>query len=156
MGRGIVALFYFAGGDLVAVFEHAAEVLFDEPAEDGREAEGEGVFDLVTEDAAVAIGDETVAVAPVGEGAFFLDVGEEAVGFVLGVDGDPGLVKRPEEEAKLDAGAGLEAAFTGDDFHLLPRGEEERKDVFTFVECEDLFRGSGEAGLMAELAAGVH
>ena len=122
MGRGMTALFYFAGGDLVAVFEHAAEVLVDQPAEEGREAEGEGVFDFVAEDTAVAVGDETVAVAPEGEGAAFLDVGEEAVGLVFGVDGDPGFVEGPEQEAKLNAGADLQATFTGDDLDLLPRG----------------------------------
>lgn len=150
MGRGMTALFYFAGGDLVAVLEHTAEVLIDQPAEEGREPQGESVFDFVTEDTAVAVGDETVAVAPVGEGAFFLDVGEETVGFVFGVDGDPRFVEGTEEEAEFDAGAGLEAAFAGDDFDFLPRGEEEGEDVIPLMESEHLFGGGGEAGLMAE------
>ena len=85
--------------------EHAAEILFDEPAEDGIQAEWERVFDVVAEEAAVAVGEEFVAVSPIGEGAFFLDVGEEFVVLVFGVDGDPGFVEGPEEKAKLDAGA---------------------------------------------------
>jgi hypothetical protein len=140
----------------MAVFKHAAEIFFDEPAEDGVEAEGEPVFNVVAEKAAVAIGEKFVAVAPVGEGALFLDVGEEAVVLVFGVDGDPGFVKRAEQEAKLDAGADGETAGAGDDPHLLPRGEEELKDVVAFVEGEDLSGGEGEARLMEVGAVGVH
>lgn len=92
----------------MAELEHAAEILFDEGAEEGCEAKGEGVFDFVAEEGGVgAVGDEAVGVAPGGEGALFLDVGEEAIVFVFGVDGDPGFVEGPEEEAEFDAGAGL-------------------------------------------------
>ena len=125
--------------------------LFDEGAEEWGEAEGEGVFDFVAEEGGVGtVGDEAVGVAPGGEGAFFLDVGKETVVFVFGVDGDPGFIEGPEEEAEFDAGAGLQAAGAGDDFHLLPRGEEEGEDVVAFVEGEELFDGRGEAGLMDE------
>lgn len=137
----------------MAEFEHAAEILFDEPAEEGGEAEGEGVFDFIAEEGGVgAVGDKPVGVAPGGEGAFFLDVGEEAVVFVFGVDGNPGFVEGPEEETEFDAGAGLQAAGAGDDFHLLPRGEEEGEDVVAFVEGEEFFDGHGESGLMDEFS----
>lgn len=146
-----------ARGGFVAELEHAAEVFFDEPAEDGRESEGEGVFDLIAEDGGVgAVGLKDVLVAPVGEGALFLDVGEEFVGFVFGVDGNPGFPEGAEEEAKLDASADAEAADAGDDLHLLPGGEEEGEDVRALVEGEEVFDRCGEAGLMDELAAGVH
>jgi hypothetical protein len=137
---------------LVAELEHAAEILFDEGAEEGCEAKGEGVFDFVAEEGGVgAVGDEAVGVAPGGERALFLDVGEEAIVLVFGVDGDPGFIKGPEEEAEFDAGARLQAAGAGDDFHLLPRGEEEGKDVVAFVEGEEFFDRDGEAGLIDEV-----
>ena len=135
----------------MAELEHAAEILFDEGAEEGCEAEGEGVFDFVAEEGGVgAVGPKDVLVAPSGEGASFLDVGEEAVVLVFGVNGNPGFVEGPEEKAKFDAGADLQAAGAGDDFHLLPRGEEEGEDVVAFVEGEELLDGRGESGLMDE------
>ena len=133
----------------MAEFEHAAEILFDKPAEEGGEAEREGVSDFVAEDGGVrTVGLEDVLVAPRGEGAFFLDVGEEAVVFVFGVDGDPRFVKRSEEEAEFDAGTDLEATGAGDDLDLLPRREEEGEDVVALVEGEESFDGDREAGLM--------
>lgn len=135
----------------MAEFEHAAQILFDEPAEEGSEAQREGVFDFVAEDGGVgSVGAEDVLVAPRCKGAFFLDVGEEAVVLVFGVDCEPGFVKRPEEEAEFDAGAGLEPTGAGDDFHLLPGGKEKGEDVVTFVEGEEFFDGDREAGLMDE------
>lgn len=131
--------------------EHAVEILFDEGGEESGEAEGEAVVDLVSEEAAVAVGDEDVAVTPEGEGAFLLDVGEEAVVLVFGVDGDPGFVEGSKVDAELDAGADTEAAVAGDDLDLLPRREEEGEDVGALVEGEDVGRGRGEAGLVDEL-----
>jgi hypothetical protein len=140
----------------MAEFEHAAETAVDQWAKDGVQTEGEGVFDVIGEEAAIAVGQELVTVPPVGEGAGLLQIGEEAVGFVFGVEGDPGEEERAEEEAKLEAGADGNAAGLGDDSDLLPRGEEELEGVGALVEGEDLGGGVGEAGLMEVGAVGVH
>jgi hypothetical protein len=139
---------------LVAKGEHAAEIHFDEPAEEVVHAKWERVFDLIAEDGAGSIGPKNVLVAPVGKRALFLDVGKEAVVLVFSVDGNPGFVERPEEKAELDACAGVQAAGAGNDLHLLPGREEELEDIRAFMEGEEGFDGGGKTGFMNEVAHG--
>jgi len=136
----------------VPVLEHFSEIPFDKPPEDRIEAQGKRVFDLVAENGAVAIGQDYVLVPPVSEWTGLLDVGKQAIVFVLDMDGDPGFIKRSEAKTEFNAGADFEAACTGNQLDFLPWGQEERKYVGAFMEREEGFGSSGKSGLMNEIS----
>lgn len=133
-------------GDAVAVGEHIAEGEFDGPGEEGVEegAAGELEVDVVGEAGAGAGGGEFVAVDPAGEGAGDLFVDEEAVGFVVGVAGEPA----EGADAEFEFGTGVDAvAGAGEEADGRERRREEREGVRAFVEGEDGFdRGVDEGG----------
>lgn len=133
--------------DAVAVGEHVAEAEFDGPGEEGVDeaAAGELEVDVVGEAGAGAGGGEFVAVDPAGEGAGDLFVDEEAVGFVVGVAGEPA----DGADAEFEFGAGVDAvAGAGEEADGGKGRREEGEGVGAFVEGEDGFDGGvDECGL---------
>ena len=152
---GAAAALAVLRGAFVPVLEHAAEIFFDQPTEEGIKAERQFVLNLVAENATVAVGLENVAMAPVGERSRLLLVGEEAVVFVFGMDGDPGFIEGSKKDAELHTGTDFQAAGAGDDVDLPPWGEKEIENVTAFVEGEEGFRGNVKARLMDELGHGI-
>ena len=80
---------------------------------------------------------EFMPVDPFCKGTLDLFVYEEAVFFVSGVEGDP----MEDDDAKLDACAGLDAACLADDPNGRERRCQESESIRAFVEAEHFFYG---------------
>lgn len=123
--------------------EHAVELPADEAVDDG--SAGELVGDAIGEPAAAfGFGRDDVDVQPVAEGAFHLQVGEEALVFVFDVAGEPADLQRPDADAELFLGADFEPSRLPDDLQGREGRREEFDDVGPFVKGPQTLRGEGE------------
>lgn len=129
----------------MAVVEELAELPADkrggEPIEEW--SAGKPEFDGILEPAALPIGEETVLVAPVGEGSGLLLVDEEAVLFINRMDRMPAAANGAQQRNREDAlRAGVDTGDGLDDSNISPGGRKAGKSIRGFVEGKHFFHGS--------------